>query len=545
MNTPSGTKGTQLGSLALIALLTIPAFNKGQAAGLNTIDGSVAFFENGIAAPSGSAPFTPGFINLFPPSYPEVYNTFSYTTQATFYDPDGTSDTGDEYWEWLDYYGAVQTRFSYEIYDISINSWVDGHSTFNATIDAPYTENTYNVNSFMQTVITGNQAWYGWYARQTDGYGVPTLDGDGNFTDSLLMSLSATQGLHVNGGLATNGGLQVGCSLDVAGPNNLLHNQHLTSPKSILTKGLADGRYLSIANASSTYLSSSQASNLYVAKASPLLAIGNGSSATGTGSLALGTNALASATTNSSTGNVISGAIAVGNGAKAQSAGMFGSISIGTNSDATGNYSVALGAGARALGTGACSLGTNSYANGESVAIGSSVLAAYPTGSQCISIGYNGTTTSGTFAIALGSGAKAAHAGLSMGTGAEAVGSLAPYSSGIAIGTTAKANAASIAVGWLANAQTHVRSIAIGAGATTSSNDQIVLGNYNAVPAADILMTVGNGTADNSRSSSLQLKRNGNLQVTGTVTAAGFSGPIYAAPAGDISMGIYTQGNNP
>lgn len=106
-------------------------------------------------------------------------------------------------------------------------------------------------------------------------------------------------------------------------------------------------------------------------------------------------------------------------------------------------------------------------------------------------------------------------------------------------------------------------SVAIGS-VTAKSQNEFVIGSYNVLNptvgstlAGDGVFVVGNGTSTSARSNAFVVRRNGDAdvsgklkvagdtEITGSVKAGSFNGPMLVAPSGDIGMGIYTEGPTP
>lgn len=216
----------------------------------------------------------------------------------------------------------------------------------------------------------------------------------------------------------------------------------------------------------------------------------------GTGATALGQGAAALA----------ANATAVGRLASAGS----GATGVGNSCVATGTNSVALGVLASATATNNIAIGQNSVANtsGGTVvgsaasALGASSVAfggfASAAGTNSVALGFNAATL-GESAVAIGLGATANQNGTAVGLSADAAGSnnssaygrqaVASGQESVAVGalTTASASAA-IAIGMQANAG-HV-SIALGKQATTTANNQFVVGSVN-TPVNDVYIGEG------------------------------------------------------
>lgn len=114
---------------------------------------------------------------------------------------------------------------------------------------------------------------------------------------------------------------------------------------------------------------------------------------------------------------------------------------------------------------------------------------------------------------------------------------------------TATANSVAIGIGATA---TGTNSAAFGYGTIAAAYDSVALGKYNVglvnatngsttwVPT-DPVLEIGNGVSG-APSDALTIFKNGNLRTVGTVEV---QGSFRTPPAGDLSMGSYTNGNNP
>jgi hypothetical protein len=88
-------------------------------------------------------------------------------------------------------------------------------------------------------------------------------------------------------------------------------------------------------------------------------------------------------------------------------------------------------------------------------------------------------------------------------------------------------------------------SFGFGEGTIAQAKNQVVVGTHNVAQgnstswvSTDDLFIVGNGTADNARSNAFVVKKNGEAQITGLLTAGSiFSGGFYADGAGSLAVG--------
>ena len=70
-------------------------------------------------------------------------------------------------------------------------------------------------------------------------------------------------------------------------------------------------------------------------------------------------------------------------------------------------------------------------------------------------------------------------------------------------------------------------------------------GDENTWVATDPLFEVGNGTSYSTPSDALEVLKNGNTIVSGTLSVSGTSNTVLINPAGDLSMGEFTNGPQP
>lgn len=202
--------------------------------------------------------------------------------------------------------------------------------------------------------------------------------------------------------------------------------------------------------------------------------------------------------------------------------------------------SLAMGTDATAAG-GGWALGDYSIAAGGAISIGTWA-------------GNNGGAASGDVSISLG------YASHGFGTGAISMGSY---------NWAAGENTVSIGAGSYTSSK---NSIAVGNGVITYRWGQIVLGTYNVFTEnwtdttlpTDEIFIIGNGTSDTARSNAFVIKRNGDAQLTASLTVQGRRDPaeVVNDPAttkiipqtgqevlipeqGDISMGEFRNGSLP
>lgn len=271
-------------------------------------------------------------------------------------------------------------------------------------------------------------------------------------------------------------------SLTVNGTDNEMPNQALVNANSVLTRGLADGRYLVAGAGGATSLS-----------------FFSSSSATGTDSVALGQSS--------------------------QASGLY-AMTLGYLSQASGMNSIATGYETKALSTGATALGSGTTASGSySTAFGGSSTAS---GFTSIAGGAN-AQASQSYAVALGSYTSASgFKSLALGYGTTASG----YSSA-AIGSFATASGKNADSFGCNSSASGYFATSMGFFTSASSYDSTAIGQHNvgggtasSWVATDPLFEIGNGTSTQN-SDALIVYKNGN---------ASFQGVVTAAPTGDIPM---------
>jgi hypothetical protein len=191
-------------------------------------------------------------------------------------------------------------------------------------------------NSWSNSTIVGQ------YNDGSFDYFTPLLFAIGNGTDNTHRSNALT--VFQNGNMV------------VTGTDSRLPNQTLADAKSIVTRELGDGRYLTPGTAASTYLTPSAANSTYLRNDSVHVAVGNTVTATGTHSIAMGW-------LSDATGN---GSVALGEGNIANG---YQSVAIGGATEADGELSVALGGG-YATGDGAVATGISQAAGLLSTSMG-------------------------------------------------------------------------------------------------------------------------------------------------------------------------------
>jgi hypothetical protein len=187
-------------------------------------------------------------------------------------------------------------------------------------------------------------------------------------------------------------------SVQFWGTDNTMYNQTLTGPGSVLTRGLADTRYVPFSAGSQPILiggpffgfgEAVEAGGEFSAS------FGSGARAPGDGAFAAGSNVIASGQNSIALGDAstASGGASVSLGAANEAAGTFG-IAMGEANLAWGEASIAMGAGSSATGDHSVAMGFGNSATGEnSVAIGrvsiSTGANSTAIGSQTIAQGFN------------------------------------------------------------------------------------------------------------------------------------------------------------
>ena len=278
-------------------------------------------------------------------------------------------------------------------------------------------------------------------------------------------------------------------SVALKGTNNLMPHQLLSGTASVLTRQLADQRYIRVPAANSA-----------------LLSLGSGASATGLNSVAMGS------------GPTASGQCAVALGADTTASAAY-ATAFGMGSQATGFESIAGGHESDATSTASVALGYQSHADGDcSIAFGIWTCAAgacsFAAGSSCQASNDNTTAignqagTWGAESTALGSYNWA------LGDGSMALG----YS------TTAEAKSQTV-VGQF-------------------NKLELTYPQYDYVQMAhewnpdDALFTIGNGTDVNHSSNALVVKKSGDTTVYGKLTVSGSAAGIVVTGTMDPATGI-------
>lgn len=331
-------------------------------------------------------------------------------------------------------------------------------------------------------------------------------------------------------------------SISVGGANNVMPNQTLGDPSSILTVALGDARYARIGVGGFNFGSSSSAAG------QSATTFGSGNAASGDGSFAVGGSNTASGWISLATGayNTAAGDVSFVGGQGSHANGGF-SFVYGYTSSANGNGSIALGDSVTA--------GLPGVASQANVALGCQSTTGGGTG--VVAIGYN-VNASGDGAVALGYGASAQTA-TSFAAGGWTAASH-PYAVALG-GLTISDNIGAFATG-VDSAAHGGYAFAAGHGTIAQGYAQAVFGEYNIAQGDsvyvpdDSLFILGNGTDASHRSNALVVKRTGDTEISGKVTAdtdvsvagklavAGavrFDGLVRIAPQGDIGMGDFTH----
>jgi len=205
--------------------------------------------------------------------------------------------------------------------------------------------------------------------------------------------------------------LTVTGTLTVNGTNNQMPNQTLTGANSVLTEGLADGRYLSsstitVGSASSGGLTGATLSfNEGTATGRSAFAEGRYSTASGYYSIAMGRSSTASGQYSIAIGTATtaSGYLSTAMGYMSTAEG-FGSTAMGVFTTASGIEATALGGASTASGRASTAMGNGTVASGDSsTAMGNSTTAS---GDASLALGW-ATTASGDHSTAIGSLSRA------------------------------------------------------------------------------------------------------------------------------------------
>lgn len=394
---------------------------------------------------------------------------------------------------------------------------------------------------------------------------VVSKNGDTKVYGALTVSGTTGNANQINGSTTLNGVVTItgtvssgsGSNLIVTGTNNVLPNQMLVSGSSILTEGLADGRYAQIGQSGSFsgLVIGNGASNT-----SGIIALGGTSSATGVNSAAIGLNSTASGTYS----------VALGKNATASGyssfAGMSGtasgtsSLAIGSNALASGTASVSIGRSSRSTSNGALAIGDGAYASGyESVAVGTGTAAGYK---SAVIFGQ----AYGESGLAMAGGAAQGYSTVSIGLysmnfgfDSTAIGGETyaggNYTTSIGYSTYSDGNYSvcfgsnSLAQGDYATAigaYSYANgdfSIAAGQGVNAGGYEQFVIGQWNLTQgdasnwvATDNLFIVGNGVDGDHPSNAFVVMKNGDTLVNGAFTISGTTGNLNTIANGGLAV---------
>ncbi len=281
--------------------------------------------------------------------------------------------------------------------------------------------------------------------------------------------------------------------------------------------------------------------NNAVATGSSSFALGSGAKALGQGSYAFGSEGFTNAEIPVPSGTFTTAqgdhSFAFGLGTISSSNGAF---SFGTSSTASGIYSLSMGFHSSATAPHAVVIGKMNAGNGAesftagyratsnglgSIAIGSEVTAEE---NYAVALGSNGTA-GGVNSISIGNNTSAnASSSAAIGWGAESGGFGA-----VSLGYNSFANGDySLCAGPVSFAQ-GANSVALGTRLTAASFNEIVVGQYNEslTPlsattwnAADPHFIIGNGTSEGSRSNSMVVYKNGNVEISGSLATKSIFG---------------------
>jgi hypothetical protein len=390
-----------------------------------------------------------------------------------------------------------------------------------------------------------------------------------------------------------NGKTTIYGNLTMTGSDDEAPNQSLVGPNSILTESLADGRYVGF---SSLAVGTGTSGGPTIAFAGGSSTGGN--SLAGFGGDAIGEDSVALSPLSTTLGY---GASALGWGSAGD--GNY-SLAIGASSYAGGTFTTAIGHGATATQTGGIAIGTATASGTASTAVGIGATAsgnngtaigdgANASGNEAVASGPE-ATASGVFAIAsgafaTGSGAYSVASGYqsdATGEFSEASGPDSTAKAILAVASGALSTASgtdSTALAYESTASGN-NSVAAGYQSTAGSYAEFVTGQYNQAAAvqsgtnwvpADDLFVIGNGTSSGAPSDAVEVQKNGNttiggtLAVTGTATSTiGGSAYVHGSlvvtgsmvngtvitvgtnailvpQQGDLSMGTFTGGPTP
>lgn len=209
--------------------------------------------------------------------------------------------------------------------------------------------------------------------------------------------------------------------------------------------------------------------------------------------------------------------------------GRFGLIAMGKKNTASGDLSIAIGYGNTASGSKSAAIGQNNNADGPyAFAVG---LNNKTSGNRPVAIGGNNTAYQGS--VAIGNGNTANNSSVSIGAS-----NTASKTYSMSLGCNNKISSAysyalgkentiepyayhSVAIGDL-NSINGEYAFTIGHYLTTNVDGQTVIGRYNDYSSdstGNSVFVIGNGTDTSNRSNAMTVDWNGNLNVSGNVTA--------------------------
>lgn len=306
-------------------------------------------------------------------------------------------------------------------------------------------------------------------------------------------------------------------NLSTSGSINTLPSQTLSGTSSILTMGLADGRYL-LKGATSMIWGVGSSSGGVAGS----IALGDGASAigaAGSASIALGVNSRAQSSLYDGTAG-----IALGTNAKSGNpSDVGGGIAIGTNAYSK-VHGTAIGRGCQATGFGAFSLGYDTIASGNTA----------------VSLGYNNNSF-GYASVALGNNVRAlGHQQIVVG--AWNIEDVTPTASPDLPAMTDNCFVVGNGVGTVSSPPIRSNAFEI-----KWNGDAKMIGNATVTKNLTVALNatvMGNETVQGA--STVTGQTNGTTaRFTGQVSVAGASGILRTPERGGISMGEFTSGGAP
>lgn len=515
---------------------------------------------------------------------------------ATFYDPDGSPYSGDEYWGWNDQWGNYQETNSTSIIDHWGNS-VDGY-TQNPVIvyHEDSTQSSYNLGTGEITFLSAKpDTTFRWQVSQPDGNGsfypqdVMTLDSTGSLSigslhaSDVVSSYVSTYYLYAYSGFNSYGNIYS------AGTQNTMPSQTLGGGNSsVMTLGLSDARYLR--RDSSVSVSGSYAGGIgqnllsggtqfvsgknNVSDTTALFIVGAGSS-TSSRKNALSVSSAGNTTVDGTltvTGaTTLSGTLGVTGAATLSNSLTVGGTTTAQALNATsGSFSGNLAVGG-SLTVGGEAVLTQAAANSLYLTPSTASATYVSKSASSVAIGNNATAAGGAFAA--GDNSIAGAGAISLGTWAGSNGTPASGASSISMGYASHGNGEqsismgtwnwasandSISIGPASNTLSQ-KSVAIGNNLFAYRWGQVVLGTFNTTPAnvqssytntaqpTDEIFVIGNGADNDNRSNAFVIKRNGDTEVVGTLKVGGLtaSSGSQAENAGSVALGpnAWARGN--